>query len=156
MADTWKFPDYPENWDEISAAVKRRDGYRCVDCGMKDVILHAHHILSLSKGGTNDLGNLKSLCESCHARYHEHMDPKQSPKPKRRQSVGKSDKPRMYCPPAEPSENRSLPSPDVDKSVRNSAQASSPGLGAKARQSKGCSMLLFAILILIGSMYYFS
>jgi HEAT repeat protein len=69
----WKFPSYPVNWREISAAVKRRDGYRCTDCGEANVTLNAHHIRSLSRGGTNDLTNLKTLCESCHARYHPHM-----------------------------------------------------------------------------------
>jgi hypothetical protein len=73
MVESWKFPEYPPNWREISAKVKRRDKYKCRDCGASKVILHAHHIVSLSKGGTNDLENLKAVCEACHSRYHKHM-----------------------------------------------------------------------------------
>ena len=29
-----------------------------------------HHILPLSRGGTNDEDNLMSLCKSCHSKIH--------------------------------------------------------------------------------------
>ena len=64
---------YPDNWIEISQNVRRRDGYRCANCGATNEELHVHHIVPLSRGGTNQLGNLKTLCKSCHARIHPHM-----------------------------------------------------------------------------------
>ncbi|MBN9521211.1 HNH endonuclease [bacterium] len=86
MGRAWEFPEYPENWGEISAEVKRRANYTCQDCGVRPPYLHAHHIRSLSKGGTNDLSNLKAVCEDCHSKYHPHMRPlpdRPAPKPKR-------------------------------------------------------------------------
>ena len=64
---------YPDNWIEISQNVRRRDEYRCANCGATNEELHVHHIVPLSRGGTNQLGNLKTLCKSCHARIHPHM-----------------------------------------------------------------------------------
>lgn len=69
----WKFPEYPDNWNELSKAAKRRDGRRCVRCGSTKPPLHAHHVISLSRGGSNDIGNLITLCEDCHSREHPHM-----------------------------------------------------------------------------------
>ena len=34
---------YPLNWIELAAEVKRRDGYRCSECGRIDMILDVHH-----------------------------------------------------------------------------------------------------------------
>jgi len=64
---------YPENWNELSNAAKRRDGYKCTDCGASGVELHVHHIVPLSKGGTNDLDNLTTLCSHCHSMIHPRM-----------------------------------------------------------------------------------
>ncbi|MEK7324714.1 MAG: HNH endonuclease [Chloroflexota bacterium] len=72
MPKEWNFPKYPLDWSERSRAAKRRDGYRCVECG-RNTGLHAHHIVPLSKGGSNDLSNLKTLCGDCHAKNHPHM-----------------------------------------------------------------------------------
>src|ERR1022692_3966685 len=69
----WKFSKYPDNWKELSAKCKKRDGYRCQDCGTTKRPLYAHHILSLSKGGANNLENLKTVCKGCHGKYHSHM-----------------------------------------------------------------------------------
>ncbi len=109
MGRAWEFPEYPENWAEISAEVKRRAKHRCEDCGAKPSYLHAHHIRSLSKGGTNDLSNLKAVCEECHRKYHPHMQqpadrPPSAPRPKK--SGGKTG---MYCPPAGPPREMTLP-----------------------------------------------
>jgi len=51
---SWEFPEYPDNWDEIREAAKKRDGYRCVKCGSQKS-LHVHHKIPLNKGGTNSL-----------------------------------------------------------------------------------------------------
>ena len=48
----------------------RRDGYRCVACGLVDkkgFSLEADHILPLERGGSNDLENMQTLCKPCHS-----------------------------------------------------------------------------------------
>ena len=44
----------------------------CEDCGSIEG-LHVHHIQPLSKGGGNEMDNLKLLCTSCH--YQAHRSP---------------------------------------------------------------------------------
>lgn len=65
---------YTDNWFEISAAVKRRDGYECRKCGSEED-LEVHHIVPVSKGGTNSQANLITLCHRCHKKQprHGHM-----------------------------------------------------------------------------------
>jgi len=62
--------DYGWNWRALSRAVKERDGWRCVRCGASGVELHAHHIVPLSRGGSNDMSNLVTLCRACHEAEH--------------------------------------------------------------------------------------
>lgn len=47
-----------------------RDKYTCQCCGAKHIRLEVHHIKYRSQGGTNDLYNLITLCESCHKKIH--------------------------------------------------------------------------------------
>lgn len=50
--------------------VLKRDNYRCQMCGVtaKDgATLEIDHITPVSKGGTNDAGNLQVLCRDCNA-----------------------------------------------------------------------------------------
>lgn len=71
--------EYPSNWADLSLQAKDRDGYKCGNCGeggkkaWVTFPLHVHHIVPLSKGGTNNLSNLRTLCEDCHKRLHPHM-----------------------------------------------------------------------------------
>lgn len=54
--------------DSLRYDVMRRDGFRCVLCGMsaKDgAILHVDHIIPVSKGGKSEIDNLRTLCEKC-------------------------------------------------------------------------------------------
>lgn len=57
--------------EPISARVRfeifERDGFTCQYCGAKapDVELHVDHIVPVSKGGTNDPGNLVTACARC-------------------------------------------------------------------------------------------
>ncbi len=53
----------------LREAVFTRDRYTCQVCGksVKDgVILHAHHIIYRSDGGTDRLNNLLTVCDRCH------------------------------------------------------------------------------------------
>ena len=52
------------------AKVLWRDNYTCQKCKSKD-ILQTHHIVWKSKGGTDTLKNLITLCEDCHDDLHK-------------------------------------------------------------------------------------
>jgi predicted restriction endonuclease len=47
--------------------VFRRDGYRCRECGATnhETSLEVDHIIPVSQGGTDELGNLQTLCTPC-------------------------------------------------------------------------------------------
>lgn len=67
---------YPDDWDRRRRRVYKRDNWQCQSCGRMgnrggDAQLHAHHILERSNGGSDTLGNLITLCDRCHAQYHE-------------------------------------------------------------------------------------
>ena len=47
-----------------------RDKYTCQICKAKNTRLEVHHIVYRSKGGTDDLDNLVTLCEDCHKKIH--------------------------------------------------------------------------------------
>ena len=42
----------------------------CINCGSREEI-EMHHIVPLSKGGSNNEGNLVYLCFECHCKVHE-------------------------------------------------------------------------------------
>ncbi len=42
----------------------RRDGYRCLKCGQR-ANLTIDHVIPRSKGGSNGLKNMQTLCKSC-------------------------------------------------------------------------------------------
>lgn len=64
-------------WWTVHKKVEQRSGGRCearvngARCGTKAV--EVHHIVSLSRGGTNSLINLIHLCKGCHDRRHAHL-----------------------------------------------------------------------------------
>jgi hypothetical protein len=48
--------------------VFKRDNYTCVECGAKKedgATLHVDHKIPVSKGGTDELDNLQTLCSDC-------------------------------------------------------------------------------------------
>ena len=48
--------------------VFKRDNYTCCECGAKKedgATLHIDHIIPVSKGGTDELSNLQTLCSDC-------------------------------------------------------------------------------------------
>lgn len=63
---------------ELRAQVKKACDNKCCKCNKefktKKVdgdFLEAHHMLPKSRGGKDILGNLQSLCRSCHVLWHQ-------------------------------------------------------------------------------------
>ena len=76
-----------QEWRQLQLQILRRDHYRCVQCGREGrfprrrqgqpfkptgpfVGLHVHHVQPLSRGGTNNPANLRTLCINCHEAAH--------------------------------------------------------------------------------------
>ena len=47
--------------------VFKRNEYKCVECGKgkKETTLHVDHIIPVTRGGSDELDNLQTLCEAC-------------------------------------------------------------------------------------------
>lgn len=53
-------------WKRIAKIVMDRDGGKCSECPADaDTV---DHIVPVSKGGTNDLGNLRAMCRPCNSK----------------------------------------------------------------------------------------
>ena len=52
---------------DVRFQVLKRDGHRCRGCGATSEVevLHVDHIIPVSKGGTTDMENLQTLCQTC-------------------------------------------------------------------------------------------
>jgi 5-methylcytosine-specific restriction endonuclease McrA len=64
------------SWYDLIKTVNKRDGGMCVICKSKGTFTKGsdtHHIIPLSKGGSNTMSNLITLCESCHSQRHNHL-----------------------------------------------------------------------------------
>jgi 5-methylcytosine-specific restriction enzyme A len=60
---------YGAAWDRIRRIALRRDSYLCQTClaqGRPTTATQVDHIVPKAKGGTDDLGNLSSVCAPCH------------------------------------------------------------------------------------------
>lgn len=55
--------------DKLRFEVFRRDGYTCQYCGKSatEAELEIDHVIPVSKGGKNEISNLKTACKSCNA-----------------------------------------------------------------------------------------
>lgn len=56
--------------ENFKQAAKARDGYKCQRCGKKNCRLEVHHLLPRSRGGSDKLANLITLCSDCHRLAH--------------------------------------------------------------------------------------
>lgn len=73
---------YGADWPSISAAVKKRDDYKCMahKVGLPTCqnrfppplsgLCHAHHIVPWNKCKSNKMSNLVTLCVQCHEATH--------------------------------------------------------------------------------------
>ena len=52
-------------WDKLRGRAIRRDGGACTNCGSTER-LEVDHVIPRSDGGSNQLGNLATLCHRCH------------------------------------------------------------------------------------------
>lgn len=73
--------------DAYSLRILYRDNFTCQDCGefhafinnfdmpvpIDDGQLEVHHILPVSKGGSDEQQNLITLCKKCHKKRHKDM-----------------------------------------------------------------------------------
>ncbi|TIS99169.1 RecQ family ATP-dependent DNA helicase [Mesorhizobium sp.] len=68
-------PIAADSWQEIRLQVLKRDDYRCVSCStpVKSAQADVHHLLPRSMGGTDELANLVTLCDGCHAVHHPNL-----------------------------------------------------------------------------------
>lgn len=58
------------SWTKIRKQVLERDNHTCQGRGPHSGKLHAHHKRPRYDGGTDDLDNLTTLCQSCHTTLH--------------------------------------------------------------------------------------
>ncbi len=56
--------------ENFKQATKARDDYKCQCCGKKNCRLEVHHLLPRSRGGSDKLVNLITLCSNCHHLAH--------------------------------------------------------------------------------------
>jgi len=54
---------------ELRSKRLEKDGYECSNCGATND-LEVHHIVPNSRGGVNELSNLRTLCVDCHSKTH--------------------------------------------------------------------------------------
>jgi 5-methylcytosine-specific restriction endonuclease McrA len=65
-------------WNKRKIECFERDDWKCKDCGAT-FDLDAHHLTRRSKGGSDDLDNLLTLCRFCHNRRHVEKQTKWTP-----------------------------------------------------------------------------
>lgn len=66
-----KSPSKPKR--DYRQAIFHRDGYECAECGATEQ-LTVDHIIPISKGGTETLENLRTLCKSCNSKKGDRLD----------------------------------------------------------------------------------
>ncbi len=60
----------PSSHRRMQKRVKEVEGYYCLVCGRFTKRSAGHHLLCYAEGGSADLQNLMTLCETCHRKYH--------------------------------------------------------------------------------------
>lgn len=55
-------------WRRLKRDVHVRDNWTCCQCQRVTMNLECDHIVNKAQGGTDDMDNLQSLCQTCHQR----------------------------------------------------------------------------------------
>lgn len=71
---------YGDDWDNIRHLIYSRDSYTCQDCKKREIKLDVHHIVPFLVTFDNSLGNLISLCRSCHMKREHQLIKQQQDK----------------------------------------------------------------------------
>lgn len=63
------------HWEDTRRLVLARDAFKCVSCStkLKSRDADVHHLLPRSMGGSDELSNLVTLCDGCHAAHHPNL-----------------------------------------------------------------------------------
>ena len=56
--------------ENFKQAARARDDYKCQCCGKRGCRLEVHHLIPRSRGGSDKLANLITLCSDCHHLAH--------------------------------------------------------------------------------------
>lgn len=64
--------EFAKNRNAIRLALIDRDGFGCTECSVQDDIT-IDHIMPLSRGGIDSLGNLRFLCRSCNSKKNDRL-----------------------------------------------------------------------------------
>lgn len=62
----WQYQKSNRLDENLRIATLMRDNYTCQECGKKDCILEAHHIIPRRLKGADTITNLITLCNTCH------------------------------------------------------------------------------------------
>ncbi len=75
VRDPLRSKRYGKRWRDIRKAYASAHPLceRCAKAGRYVKVDEVHHIVPLRDGGSNEPGNLMSLCRKCHARLHGAM-----------------------------------------------------------------------------------
>lgn len=57
----------PGAWQRLRVAVFERDDHTCRYCGERSEELECDHVIPISRGGTNEMGNLVTACSVCNS-----------------------------------------------------------------------------------------
>lgn len=62
----WQYQKSNRLDENLRKATILRDGCKCQECGKANCVLEVHHIKARKYGGADTIGNLITLCSSCH------------------------------------------------------------------------------------------
>jgi hypothetical protein len=67
---------YPQNWDELAAAVKADAGGKCERCGHPNEVVTGYvlTVAHLDHRLGDERWNLAALCQRCHLKYEHRID----------------------------------------------------------------------------------
>jgi 5-methylcytosine-specific restriction endonuclease McrA len=74
-------------WKSVRKLVKERDGHRCVLCNTPEDLTVHHRTYKHVGQEMDNLGDLTTLCRSCHEAYHAFKDKTRKAKRKHRKPL---------------------------------------------------------------------